>query len=148
MQFLSAPLLYGLILAAAPIIIHLLNRRRFQLVEWAPMKYLKLTIRNNRRRVRIEQLLLLLLRTLLIILLILTLARPALSGAGAGGWLARRARVSRIVVIDDSLSMGYRQGGKSALDLVKEASAEIIHGTGRLSRWMICFRPPPFRRNR
>jgi hypothetical protein len=34
------------------------------------------------------------------------------------------------VVIDDSLSRGYRQGGKSALDLAKEASAEIIHGTG------------------
>ena len=41
MQFLSSPLLMGLALASVPLIIHLLNRRRFELVEWAPMKYLK-----------------------------------------------------------------------------------------------------------
>ena len=37
----------GLLLASVPIIIHLLNRRRFKLVEWAPMKYLKLTLQTN-----------------------------------------------------------------------------------------------------
>ena len=84
MQFLSSFMLPGLLLASVPLIIHLLNRRRFQLVEWAPMKYLKLTVKNNRRRLRIEQLILLLLRTLLIILSILTVARPALSKAGIG----------------------------------------------------------------
>ena len=54
MAFLSPILLSFLALASVPVIIHLLNRRRFQLVEWAPMKYLKLTIKTNRRRLRIE----------------------------------------------------------------------------------------------
>jgi hypothetical protein len=130
MQFLSAPLLFGLTLAAVPLVIHLLNRRRFQLVEWAPMKYLKLTIRNNRRRMRIEQLLLLLLRTLLIVLLVLVVARPVLSRQGVASWLSRRARVSRIIVLDDSLSMAYRQDGRTALDRGKEAVAELLHVTG------------------
>ena len=130
MQFLAAPLLFGLVLAAAPIIIHLLNRRRFKIVEWAPMKYLKLTIRKNRRRIRIEQLLLLILRTALMILLVLAIARPVLSQAGMGGWLSRRARVSRIIVLDDTLSMGYRESGHTALDRGKEAAAEILRATG------------------
>src|SRR4051794_13124146 len=103
MTFLSAPLLFGLALAAVPLIIHLLNRRRFQLVEWAPMKYLKLTIRSNRRRMRIEQLLLLLLRTLAIIMLILAIARPVLSRHVSGAWLTHGSRVSRVIVLDDSL---------------------------------------------
>src|SRR5579862_2042013 len=106
MQFLSAPLLFGMVLASVPLIIHLLNRRRFQLVEWAPMKYLKLTIRSNRRRLRIEQLLLLLLRTLEIIVLVFIVARPVLSKQASAAWLSHRSRVSRIIVLDDSLSMG------------------------------------------
>ena len=76
LTFLNSPLLWGLALAAIPIIIHLLFRRRFRRIDWAPMHYLKLSIQRNRRRVRLEQLLLLLLRTL-IVLLLFFLARPA-----------------------------------------------------------------------
>ena len=47
MTFISPFLLPLLALASVPIIIHLLNRRRFQIVEWAPMKYLKLTIKST-----------------------------------------------------------------------------------------------------
>jgi hypothetical protein len=68
LSFLSPLLLWGMLLGVIPIIIHLLNRRRFNRVEWAPMHYLKLTIQRNRRRIQIEQLLLLLLRIALPVL--------------------------------------------------------------------------------
>ena len=86
--FLSPLLIWGTLLGAIPIIIHLLNRRRFRRVEWAPMRYLKLTIRRNRRRIQIEQLLLLLVRIALPVLLFLLLARPVLNPTGleAGSW--------------------------------------------------------------
>src|SRR5437762_13324420 len=106
MTFIAPIFLSFLALASVPIIIHLLNRRRFQLIEWAPMKYLKLTIKTNRRRMRIEQLLLLLVRTLVIMILFIALARPALSKNRLAGWLASRSRTSRVIVIDDSMSMG------------------------------------------
>ena len=130
MQFLSPFLLPGLILAGVPILIHLLNRRRFIVVDWAPMKYLKLTIRTNRRRMQIEQLILLALRTLLMILIVLTVARIALSKSSMGGWLAKRARVSRVIVLDDSLAMGYRTDNKPAFDRAKQAASEILRGSG------------------
>jgi hypothetical protein len=129
-MFLSGYMLSGLVLASIPLIIHLLNRRRFQLVEWAPMKYLKLTIKNNRRRLRIEQLLLLLLRTLLIVLLVFTIARPILSKTNVASWLSRRSRVSRIVVVDNSLSMGYRDGDHTALESAQGAADELLQMTG------------------
>ena len=49
MTFLSPFLIWGTLLGAIPLIIHLLNRRRFRRVEWAPMHYLKLTIQRNRQ---------------------------------------------------------------------------------------------------
>lgn len=126
MHFLSPFILAGLALAVVPLVIHLLNRRRFSQVDWAPMKYLKLTLRTNRRRLRLEQWLLLLARTLVVVLLILAVARPVLSGGGLSGLLAGRGRTARIVVLDDSLSMGYRADGRSAFEDAKLAAAAAV----------------------
>ncbi len=130
MAFLNAYLLGGLILAGVPIIIHILNRRRFKRIDWAPMKYLKLTIRRNRRRLRIEQLILLAMRTLVVILIILAVSRPVLSPSALGSWLAGRGRTSRIIVLDDSLSMDYRNQGRSAFDRAKTACGQLLSAIG------------------
>src|SRR5687768_5474103 len=131
MAFLSPILLTGLVLASVPIIIHLLNRMRFRLVDWGPMKYLKLTLKTNRRRMRIEQFILLAVRTLAVIVLILAVARPVLSATGLGSWLGPRGRSARVIVIDDSLSMGYRENGeKSAFDLAKDAATQLVKSIG------------------
>ena len=130
MSFLAPALLTGLLLASAPIIIHLLNRRRFLRVDWAPMKYLKLTLKSNRRRLRLEQWLLLAVRTLAVIMLFLAVARPIGSGANLAGFLQVQGRASRVVMIDDSLSMGYQSGGKPAFDRAKQAAAAVINQIG------------------
>jgi hypothetical protein len=128
MIFLSPMLLFGMFLASVPILIHLLNRRRFRIVDWAPMKYLKLTIKKNRRRMRIEQLILLAVRTLAVLALFAALARPVLSATGLGSWLGARGRSAKFIVIDDSLSMGYRdvQTRRSAFDAAKEAATQLV----------------------
>ena len=98
LSFLNPTLLWGLALASIPLIIHLLFRRKFRRVDWAPMRYLKLSIQRNRRRIRLEQLLLLLLRTLAIMLLFFLVARPLLHASGLGSWLSGRSRASQILV--------------------------------------------------
>src|SRR5579862_9551119 len=118
--FLNSALLWGLGLASIPLIIHLLFRRKFRRVDWAPMKYLKLTIQRNRRRIQIEQLLLLLLRTALIVVVVCLLARPVLNAAGIGRWLGGDTRTSHILVLDDSLSMGLSTAGRAAFDRAVE----------------------------
>src|SRR5437588_1480693 len=60
--------------ASIPIVIHLLNRRRFRIVPWAAMRFLLAAQRKNTRRMRLEQLLLLAVRTLLALLLVLAMA--------------------------------------------------------------------------
>src|SRR3989442_9336268 len=125
MPFLVPSLLGFLTLASVPIIIHLLNRRRFLRIDWAPMKYLKLTIKTNRRRLRIEQLILLAIRTLAIVVLICAIARPVLSATGLGAWLSGRSRTSRVIAIDDSLSMGYQVDRRSAFDAAKDVASDL-----------------------
>jgi hypothetical protein len=112
LSYLSPAMLWGMALAAVPILIHLLFRRRFRRIDWAPMHYLKISIQRNRRRVRLEQLLLLILRTALVLLLFFLVARPVMHAQGLGNWLGGRSRTSQLIVLDDSLSMGYSDGGR------------------------------------
>ncbi|MGA1046323.1 MAG: BatA domain-containing protein, partial [Phycisphaerales bacterium] len=62
LAFLHPLVLWGLPLAAVPIIIHLLNRRRFATRRWAAMEFLLRAMQRNRRRLRMEQWLILALR--------------------------------------------------------------------------------------
>jgi hypothetical protein len=126
LTFLSPLLIWGTLLGLVPLIIHLLNRRRFRRVEWAPMRHLKLTIRRNRRRIQIEQLLLLLTRIAIPILLFLFLARPILNPTGLEGWLTGGGRSSQIVLVDDSLSMGYSGGGPPAFHRAREVASALL----------------------
>ncbi len=125
-SLLSPLLLWGTLLGSIPIVIHLLNRRRFRRVEWAPMRLLKLTIRKNRRRIQIEQFLLLLLRIALPVLLFFFLARPILNPTGLEKWLVGGGRSSQVVLIDDSLSMGYTAGGPPAFHRAREVAGAVL----------------------
>src|SRR5271156_3650464 len=128
MMLLSPLLIWGTVLGAIPLIIHLLNRRRFRRVEWAPMHYLKLTIQRNRRRIQLEQLLLLLLRISLPVLLFFYLARPVLNPTGLERWLGTGGRSSQVVLIDDSMSMGYSAGEAPAFQRALQAAAGLLAG--------------------
>jgi Aerotolerance regulator N-terminal len=124
--FLSPFLIWGTLLGSIPLIIHLLNRRRFRRVDWAPMYYLKLTIQRNRRRIQLEQLLLLLLRMSLPVLLFLYLARPVLNPTGLEQWLGLGDRSSQIVLVDDSLSMGYTAGESTAFQRALQLASALL----------------------
>ena len=138
LTFLNSPLLWGLALASIPILIHLLFRRRYRRVDWAPMHYLKLSVQRNRRRVRLEQILLLLLRTLLVMLLFFLVARPVMHAEGLSRWLGGGSgRTNRIVLLDDSLSMGYAEQGKTALARGQDVLADLLPTFGPKDRFTL-----------
>ncbi len=100
----------GAALAAAPIIIHLINRIRFRRVEWAAMEFLLKAQKKMRRKKVLEQLLLLLLRILLVLLAGLLLARFLGSDPSKG---KETRPVVHLIVMDDSPSM-LDNGGDAA----------------------------------
>ena len=143
LNFLNPALLWGLGLASIPIIIHLLFRRQFRRVEWAPMKYLKLTIQRNRRRVQIEQLLLLLMRIAIISLLAFLVARPVIHSLGLARWLGGSTRTSRIVVLDDSLSMGLNTNGQTSFDRAVGLATQLARGVEPQDRFTLVLASRP-----
>jgi von Willebrand factor type A domain/Aerotolerance regulator N-terminal len=110
--------------AAAPIIIHLLSRRKFRELDWAAMKWLLAAIQKNARRIQLEQLILLAVRTLLVLCVVLAMAKPFLEGAGAV--LLPGKRTHRILVIDGSFSMGYRLTDRDRFDRAKQVAGAIL----------------------
>src|SRR6185503_19486499 len=109
----------GAALAAIPIIIHILNRRRFKTVQWAAMEFLLRALRKNRRRIRFEQWLLLAVRCCVLLFLGLALARPLGCEDTTLASLAARRAGLHVFIIDNSYSMMYeadRPDAKTNLD--------------------------------
>lgn len=128
LSFLNPLFLWGLSFASIPIIIHLLQRRRFRVVPWGAMAFLLLSVRKRSRRLRIEQLLLLLIRTLIILLVALAICRPAIR-PGALSSLAAESHVHAILVVDNSYSMGYHPdnaAGETLFDRARRRALDLV----------------------
>jgi hypothetical protein len=138
MSFLNPLLLFGLTAVSIPIIIHLLNRRRITRVVWAAMRFLRVTIQQNQRRLRVEDLILLILRCLLLVLLALALARPAFrSAAGQGG---RQVKSTAIILLDNSYSMGLSDGVQTRLKQAQLGAEELVDalpGGSSIAVWLV-----------
>ena len=74
MYFQQTWMLWGLLAASIPIIIHLLNRRRHKTVKWAAMQFLLKATRESRGRKRLRHLLILACRTLAVAVLAMAAA--------------------------------------------------------------------------
>ena len=119
----------GAALISVPIIIHLLNRRRFKIVRWAAMDYLLQAMKKNRRRLKFESLLLLLARCALLLLLGTALARPFGCNNNSLAALTGRRSGLIVLVIDNGYAMGYqveRPGAKTNLDQAKIVAKQLI----------------------
>lgn len=130
MIFQAPALLGALALIAVPIIIHIINKRKFRVVEWGPMRYLRQSLKTTRRRIRLEQLLLLLTRILFVAALVMAVARPVARSEGAFGFAGTGARSTRVIVLDDSLSMGRKSGALASLDLARAAVTSVVDAAG------------------
>lgn len=102
MTFLQQSMLWGLFAVSVPIIIHLLNRRRFRTVEWGAMQFLLKATRESRGKKRLKHILILTMRALAIAALIFAVARPLVGGfLGWGGGQVETV----VLVLDRSASM-------------------------------------------
>jgi Aerotolerance regulator N-terminal/von Willebrand factor type A domain len=103
--------------AAVPIIIHLLNRKRYVVVNWAAMRFLLAAQKKNVRRLKLEQWLLLATRTLLALLIVLAMAavmpwiEPVWQRLFPGNALTAttQGRTHKIIVLDASFTMATRR---------------------------------------
>src|SRR5438045_9268639 len=100
----------GIFLAAIPIVIHILNRRRYKTVNWAAMEFLLRAMRKNRRRLKFEQWILLATRCLVLVLVATALARPMGCRDSTLASIAGQRNGLHVILIDNSYSMPYQAG--------------------------------------
>ena len=126
MSFLNPLMLVGVLAVAIPIIIHFLNRRKFKKVTWAAMKFVKISVDQNQRRMRLEDLILLLIRCAMVALLAFALARPAMKSSTTD--TLGQAKVTSVVILDNSYSMDLRgdEGNGTAFTQAQAAAKATV----------------------
>ena len=97
-----------------PILVHLINRRRYRRVTWAAMSFLLAANRRSARRVRLEQWALLAARIAIIVLVGWAIARPYLP---ASAWipLGNGAVASRAAVRQHAIDERPHRAGRHAI---------------------------------
>src|SRR5258708_1408586 len=120
-EFLTTALGVGAAAISIPVIIHLINSKRYKVLPWAAMRFLLAAQKQTRKRMRIEQLLLLLCRMLILAMIVFAMAsvmpwaEEIWANSGIGKWGPGKKighlRTHHIFVIDASLSMNHKLDG-------------------------------------
>jgi hypothetical protein len=129
MSFLAPAFLVGLVALAIPVLIHLIQRERRQVVAFPSLMFLRRIPYQSVRRRRIRNWWLLLMRSAAVALIVAAFARPffrhgALAVSAAGG--AREL----VVLLDQSASMGYGDHWQRARAAAREA-VDALSGEDR-----------------
>lgn len=122
MTFLNPLVLFGLIAAAVPILIHLLQLKKLRQIEFSSIRFLKEIQHASARRVKLRDYLLLLLRTLAIASLVVAFARPALKGIVRGN-----SKTSAVIVVDDSPSTTARNEYGEIFSQIKNLALSLVN---------------------
>jgi uncharacterized membrane protein len=124
MTFLNPAVLFGLLAASIPVLIHLFNLRKLKKIEFSTLTFLKELQKNRIRKIKLKQWLLLALRVLIILLLVLAFARPTLEGIAIGGTTSA-AKTTAVFILDDTFSMSVVDGEGSYLNQAKQSIQEL-----------------------
>ncbi len=124
MVFINGLLALAAVAFTVPLAIHLLFRNRFELMDWGAMHFLEALIRQNRRRMQLQNLLLLLVRCAIPILLAFCMARPVLTGWRA---LPGNDPLSLVIALDTSDSLAARyDDNQTRFDHLKQVAEQVI----------------------
>jgi len=124
MTFLNAALLFGLAAVVVPPVVHLFSRRKFDVVDWAAMRFLQLS-QKTKRKVFFEQFWLMLLRVLLVALVVAAISAPQVTSRWLGTASGGGPR-NVVILIDGSASMAYKQGDGTAADAAKRWTDDYL----------------------
>ncbi len=106
--------LFGLLLCATPIIIHLWFQRKLKRVPFSSLDFLKKTEAHRFGWLRLRDILILIFRCLIIAFLFLGLARPVIPGR----FFFTKRLASLVVIPDNSFSMGYSDNFSKAREIL------------------------------
>lgn len=125
MIFLNPAVLFGLLAASIPVLIHLLNLKKLKKIEFSTLSFLKELQKNKIRKLKLKQWLLLALRVLIILFLVTAFARPTLKGFALGGTTSA-AKTTAVFILDNTYSMSAVDANGSYFNQAKQAITELL----------------------
>jgi hypothetical protein len=125
LTFLNPLFLFGLAAGILPILIHRLTQRKAIPRKFSAVRLLLYSQRVTAKPQRLKHLLLLALRVLAVLGIVFMMARPVLTRPGIA---ALRSGGAKIIILDNSLSMGFREQRGERYDLAKKAAKETLRG--------------------
>jgi hypothetical protein len=125
MTFLNPAVLFGLLAASIPIIIHLLNLRKLKKIDFSTLQFLKELQKNKIRKIKIKQWLLLALRVFIILAIVTAFARPTLVGVSIGGTTSA-AKTTAVFILDDTFSMSVVDQDGSYFNQATETLKDLL----------------------
>jgi len=140
--FTELPLLGWLAVAAAPWLLHFLQRKQRTEVSWGAMLFLRAAAEKQSRYWHWEQWLLLLLRTALVIAIVVAAAGPSLRSVSPHD--DERSAAHYILVADVSASLGAAHNERTRWEeLVERASAFVKSREGGAGFSLVAMGPTP-----
>ncbi|NGP78080.1 VWA domain-containing protein [Balneolaceae bacterium YR4-1] len=136
MNFLNPFFLLGIIAVAVPVIIHLINLRRPQKVQFSTLSFLNELKKSTIRKIRIKQYLLMALRALAVLFLALALARPFLPPTLTGSSGSDSPKAVGII-IDNSPSMERVSARGPIIEQARQVAQTIIDGARQEDRFIV-----------
>jgi len=123
MKFVNPALLFGLFLIAIPVLIHLFNLRRYKIIYFSNVRFLKEIKEETRKQSRLKHLLVLLMRILAVIFIVFAFAQPYIPNS-SNIIITEKDFVS--VYVDNSYSMEASGMHGSLLNTAKDKAKEIV----------------------
>ncbi len=129
LEFLSLPMLGWLVAAALPWLIYRWQQSRHQTTPWAAVELLLNAMQQQARCVQLQQWLLLAVRTAILLLVIFAATEPILRQWAGNG--SNQAHLHRIIVVDQSYSMGCKESGTTRWQRARSHARRWIEGSDR-----------------
>ena len=133
MGFLAPLFFLGLSALAVPVIIHMIQRERKEVIEFPSLMFIRRIPFHSFRRQRIRNWLLLLLRCAAIALLLAAFARPFFRAAALAAVTSTAREV--VILLDRSYSMGY----DDRWDRAQAAASDVVNHLGPEDRATVIF---------
>jgi hypothetical protein len=125
MIFLNPAVLFGLLAASIPVLIHLLNLKKLKKIEFSTLSFLKELQKNKIRKLKLKQWLLLALRVLIVLFLVIAFARPTLKGFALGGTTSA-AKTTAVFILDNTFSMSAVSANGSYFNQAKQTVITLL----------------------
>lgn len=126
MNFATPAILWALPAAAAPLVIHLLAKRRARRLPFSDLEFLRRVQARALPRARLRQWLLVAARCLLLACLVIAYAGPVLRARAGGPVKAGGEGLDVVLLLDSSYSMAARDAGRTRFELAKESGQALL----------------------